>query len=256
MSTIPYAASKRGVGLGVKVAAVAMAGLVGFAGVDKLTGWSPVHFGSVHVPVPHLPPLSHTTQGPTKIEIALQQVRNLHDLSVLSASYGWSEDVSSSHQTLGITTGHSRHHFAVSGSAIFSVDFDRAAFSSGPQSVTYYLPAPVPGPVAIDPTSVKEINSCSHDLGPAHISRSCGVDPVALEEQGQASMAKTAAADTARIDQARGDVTTLLACIVQPTGWTVSVAWDDQTKPPAAASCTKPLPQRLVPYAPTTTGAP
>jgi hypothetical protein len=128
------------------------------------------------------------------------------------------------------------------------------------RELVLWLPPPLPGTPTIDPASQQQVDECSNDLlSPIRISTSCPANPLVYQQEAVAAISKQADTDTATLTAARGQVASLLACLVSPTGWAVEVAWTDQATPATftPAVCATPLAQRLSPIAPpTTTGAP
>lgn len=261
MSTIPYAAGRRGLGLGVKITAVAAAALLGLVGVDKLTGWSPVHISAPHI---HIPPVSQTVQGPSQSTLILQHLQAVGEIHAEDATYGWSKTTTSSHKFLGVTTGTAKHTVSLMVKVPIAVNVEHVAFSiPADKELVLYLPPPTVGTPSIDPASQQQVDSCARrvPLAPffgVNLSRSCPGDTLANQEQAIADVTKQAAADTGTIDAARGQVSSLVACLVSPTGWQVETAWTDQPEPATftSAACSTPPAQRLSPITTPTTGAP
>jgi len=261
MSYVPFSAGRRGVGLGVKLAAVVAVAGLGLVGLNKLTGWSPVHVSAPHL---HIPPVSQDVTGPSTSTIILQHIQALGEVHADNVTYSWGKTVSSRHTFLGVTTGTAKHTVTLEATVPVAVDVTHAAFAiPAPNELVLSLPAPVPGTPSIDPATQQQVDSCARHvpispLFSVNLARSCPGDTLAYQAEAIKAVTAEAAHDTAMLNGARAQVASLLSCLVAPTGWQVQVAWTDQPAPASftGGSCATPMPNRLPALPTPTTGAP
>jgi len=262
---IPYASTtRRAAGKAVTLIIVALAGVLGVATM-RAFDWNP--FAGAHLPKVHLPAVSQTVQGPSESTLILQHLQAIGVIHAEDATYNWGLTVSSAHRTLGFTTGRSKHSVALVAKVPIGVDVSHAGFAiPRPEFLVLMLPPPVPGVPTIDPTAQTQVDSCETrlpvlgGLATVDLNRSCAADALKYQAQAIADITKQSQHDPAVVDAARLQTAQLIACLVQPTGWSVGISWTDQpfTVSPPVASCPSPMTDRLPPVpttVPATTGA-